>query len=50
MRLNMPTQELRRDLKGVASNLKQTCVDLGGLALRIDGADGLAVMQLVGKL
>lgn len=50
MGLNKPTQELRRDLKGIAFNLEQVCIVLGRLAQRIDGADGLAVMELVGKL
>ena len=50
MGLNKPTQELRRDLKGIASNLEQACIDLSRLAQRIDDVDGLAVMQMVSKL
>jgi len=50
MALNKPNQELRHDLKGIALNLEQSCIDLGRLAQRIDGADGLALMELVGKM
>ena len=50
MGLNKPTQKLRRDLKQVAFNLEQAGIDLCRLAQRIDGADGLAAMQLVSKL
>jgi hypothetical protein len=50
MPLTKPNQDLRRELKGVAFNLEQSCIDLGRLAQRIDGADGMALMELVGKI
>lgn len=50
MNLTKPNQQLRRDLKAIASNLEQSCVDLGRLASRINDADAIALMGLVGTL
>lgn len=50
MSLTKPNQELRRDLKGVAFNLEQSCVDLGRLAQRLSDADALELMRVVGGL
>jgi len=50
MALNKPNQELRRELKGIALNLEQSCIDLGRLAQQIEWKNGLALMELVGKL
>ncbi|EXF95771.1 peptidase [Pseudomonas fluorescens HK44] len=50
MGLTKPEQDLRRDLKGIAFNLEQSCIDLGRLAQRISDADALELMQLVGRL
>ena len=50
MGLNKPEQDLKRDLKGIAFNLEQSCIDLGRLAQRLSDADALALMKLVGSL
>ena len=50
MSLTKPNQDLRRDLKGTAFHLEQSCIDLGRLAQRLSGADALALMNLVGRL
>lgn len=50
MPLTKPNQQLRRDLKAIASNLEQSCVDLGRLASRLSDADAIALMGLVGTL
>lgn len=50
MALTKPNQQLRRDLKAIASNLEQSCVDLGRLANRLSDADAIALMGLVGTL
>lgn len=50
MALTKPNQQLRRDLKAIASNLEQSCIDLGRLASRLSDADAIALMGLVGTL
>ncbi|KTC11334.1 peptidase [Pseudomonas marginalis ICMP 9505] len=50
MALTKPNQQLRRDLKAIAFNLEQSCVDLGRLASRLSDADAIALMGLVGRL
>lgn len=50
MALTKPNQQLRRDLKAIASNLEQSCVDLGRLASRLSDADAIALIGLVGTL
>ena len=50
MSLTKPNQQLRRDLKAIASNLEQSCVDLGRLASRLSDADAIDLMGLVGTL
>ncbi|MFJ2676824.1 hypothetical protein [Pseudomonas sivasensis] len=50
MPLTKPNQQLRRDLKAIAFNLEQSCVDLGRLASRLSDADAIALMGLVGTL
>ncbi|NWC92604.1 MULTISPECIES: hypothetical protein [unclassified Pseudomonas] len=50
MSLTKPNQQLRRDLKAIASNLDQSCVDLGKLAEKLSNADAIALMGLVGTL
>ncbi|PIB57226.1 MULTISPECIES: hypothetical protein [Pseudomonas] len=50
MSLTKPNQQLRRDLKAIASNLEQSCIDLGRLASRLSDADAIALMGLVGTL
>lgn len=48
MSLTRPNQQLRRDLKAIALNLEQSCVDLGKLAEKLSDADAIALMELVG--
>ena len=48
MSLTKPNQQLRRDLKAIALNLEQSCVDLGKLAEKLSDADAIALMELVG--
>ncbi|MBA2930367.1 hypothetical protein [Pseudomonas sivasensis] len=50
MSLTKPNQLLRRDLKAIASNLEQSCVDLGKIAEKLSNADAIALMGLVGTL
>lgn len=50
MSLTKPNQQLRRDLKAIALNLEQSCVDLGRLARRLSDVDAIALMGLVGTL
>ena len=50
MALTKPSQHLRRDLKAIAFNLEQSCVDLGKLAKKLSDADAIALMGLVGTL
>lgn len=50
MPLTKPNQQLRRDLKAIASNLEESCIDLGRLAEKLGDADAIALMGLVGTL
>ena len=50
MSLTKPNQQLRRDLKAIAFNLEQSCVDLGKLAEKLSDTDAVALMGLVGTL
>jgi hypothetical protein len=50
MPLTKPNQQLRRDLKAIAFNLEQSCIDLGKLAGKLSDADAIALMGLVGTL
>ncbi|MGE7815388.1 hypothetical protein ACQKMW_18440 [Pseudomonas sivasensis] len=50
MSLTKPNQLLRRDLKAIASNLEQSCVELGKIAEKLSNADAIALMGLVGTL
>lgn len=50
MSLTKPNQQLRRDLKAIASNLEESCIDLSKLAEKLSDADAIALMGLVGTL
>lgn len=50
MSLTKPNQQLRRDLKAIAANLEESCIDLGKLAEKLSDADAIALMGLVGTL
>ncbi|QJI29941.1 hypothetical protein HKK55_14905 [Pseudomonas sp. ADAK18] len=50
MSLTKPNQQLRRDLKDIAFNLEQSCIDLVKLAEKLSDADAIALMGLVGTL
>ena len=50
MPITKPNQQLRRDLKAIAFNLEQSCIDLGKLAEKLSDADAIALMGLVGTL
>ena len=50
MSLTKPNQQLRRDLKAIASNLEVSCIDLGKLAEKLSDDDAIALMGLVGTL
>ncbi|NWA24077.1 hypothetical protein HX866_04160 [Pseudomonas gingeri] len=50
MGLTKPNQQLQRDLKGIAFNLEQSCIDLGRLASRLNEPDTLELMRVVGAL
>ncbi len=50
MALTKPNQQLRRDLKVIAFNLEQSCIDLSKLAEKLSDADAIALMGLVGTL
>ncbi|MDQ0653478.1 hypothetical protein [Pseudomonas cedrina] len=45
-----PNQQLRRDLKAIAFNLEQSCIDLGKLTEKLSDADAIALAGLVGTL
>ena len=47
IRLDKPTQELRRNLKHVAFNLEQACIDQHRLVQRIDYSDVLELIPWV---
>jgi hypothetical protein len=48
MALTKPNQQLRRDLKAIAFNREQSCIDLGKLAEKLSNADAIALMGLLG--
>ncbi|WP_421526786.1 hypothetical protein [Pseudomonas brenneri] len=50
MALSKPSQQLRRDLKAIAFNLEQSCIDLVKLTEKLSDADAIALMGLVGTL
>ena len=50
MSLTKPNQQLRRDLKAIAFNLEQSCIDLGKLAEKLSDADAITLIGLVGTL
>ena len=50
MAMTKPNQHLRRDLKDIAFNLEQSCIDLVKLAEKLSDADAIALMGLVGTL
>ncbi|QJI28933.1 hypothetical protein HKK55_09465 [Pseudomonas sp. ADAK18] len=50
MPLTKPNQQLRRDLKAIASNVERSCVDLVKFAEKLSDADAIALMGLVGTL
>ncbi|MGY2271053.1 MULTISPECIES: hypothetical protein [Pseudomonas] len=50
MSLTTPNQQLRRDLKAIASNLEESCINLGKLAEKLSDADAIALVGLVGTL
>lgn len=50
MSLTKPNQQLRHDLKAIASNLEESCIDLGKLAEKLSDTDAIALMGLVGTL
>ncbi|WP_329610432.1 hypothetical protein, partial [Pseudomonas sp. PA-1-5A] len=50
MSLTKPNQQLRRDLKAIAFNLEQSCIDLIKLAEKLSDDDAIALMGLVGTL
>ena len=50
MALSKANQLLRRDLKAIASNLEQSCVELGKLAEKLSDADAISLVGLVGTL
>ncbi|NWD85001.1 hypothetical protein HX891_32060 [Pseudomonas reactans] len=50
MSLTKLNEQLRRDLKAIASNLEESCIDLGKLAEKLSDADAIALMGLVGTL
>lgn len=50
MPITKPNQQLRRDLKAIAFNLEQSCIDLGKPAEKLSDADAIALMGLVGTL
>ena len=49
MSLTKPNQQLRRDLKAIASNLEESCIDLGKLAEKLSDADAFANLKLIPK-
>ncbi|AZF22333.1 hypothetical protein [Pseudomonas sp. R3-52-08] len=50
MPLAKPNPQLRREVKAIAFNLEQSCVDLGKLSEKLSDADAIALMGLVGTL
>ncbi|MFL1386605.1 hypothetical protein ACI77F_02915 [Pseudomonas tritici] len=50
MPFTKPSQQLRRDLKSIAFNLEQHCIDLGRLASRLSDEDAIAQIRIVGGL
>lgn len=50
MALTKPNQQMRRDFKAIASNLEQSCLELGKLAEQLSDADAIALAGLVGTL
>ncbi|GFM59991.1 hypothetical protein OH708_14625 [Pseudomonas capsici] len=50
MALNKPTQELKRHLKGTASNLEKTADEILKLASDMRDVDVTAILQLVNRL
>ncbi|AHF67539.1 MULTISPECIES: hypothetical protein [Pseudomonas] len=50
MALNKPTQELKRHLKGTASNLEKTADEILKLASGMKDVDVTAILQLVNRL
>ena len=50
MSLTKPNQQLLRDLKAIASNLEESCIDLSKLVEKLSDADAIALMGLVGTL
>lgn len=50
MALFKPNQQLRRDLKAIAFNLEQSCIDQVKLAEKLSDTDAIALMGSVGTL
>lgn len=50
MPLNKSTQELKRHLKGTASNLEHTADEILKLAARVTEVDVTAILQMVNRL
>ncbi len=50
MALNKPTLELKRHLKGTATNLESTANDILKLAEQMENVDVTAILQLVNRL
>jgi uncharacterized coiled-coil DUF342 family protein len=50
MPLNKPTQELKKHLKGTASNLETTADEILKLASRMKDVDVTAILQMVNRL
>ncbi|SQF98277.1 Uncharacterised protein [Paucimonas lemoignei] len=50
MALNKPTLELKRHLKGTATNLESTANDILKLAEQMQDVDVTAILQLVNRL
>ncbi|MBX8497958.1 hypothetical protein [Pseudomonas cichorii] len=50
MALNKPTQELKRHLRGTASNLEKTADEILKLASDMKDVDVTAILQLVNRL
>jgi Asp-tRNA(Asn)/Glu-tRNA(Gln) amidotransferase C subunit len=50
MALNKPTLELKRHLKGTATNLETTANDILKLAEQMEDVDVTAILQLVNRL
>lgn len=50
MALNKPTLELKRHLKGTATNLESTANDILKLAEQMEDVDVTAILQLVNRL